>query len=56
MRKIMLAAAVMALVAIGLAAKPKLKPTVAFAPSWEAAVGEAKLLNLPIVVHSHGFY
>lgn len=29
---------------------------VRFASSWEAAVEEARLLNLPIVVHSHGFY
>ena len=35
-------------------AKPK--ATVAFAKSWEAAVEEGKLLNLPIVIHSHGFY
>ena len=34
--------------------KPKL--TVTFAKSWETAVEEAKLLNLPIVIHSHGFY
>ena len=33
-----------------------LKPSVTYAKSWEAAVAEAKLLNLPIVVHSHGFY
>ncbi len=32
------------------------KPTVNFARSWDAAVEEAQLLNLPIVVHSHGFY
>lgn len=36
--------------------KDKPKPTVEFAKSWDAAVAEAKLLNLPIVVHSHGFY
>ena len=30
--------------------------TVTFAKSWEAAVEEAKLLNVPIIVHSHGFY
>jgi len=36
--------------------KPKIKPTVTFARSWEAAVEEARLLNVPIVVHSHGFY
>jgi len=31
-------------------------PSVTYAKTWEAAVEEAKLLNLPIVVHSHGFY
>ncbi len=36
--------------------KPKIKDTVTFAPTWEAAVEEAKLLNVPIVLHSHGFY
>ncbi len=36
--------------------KHEIKPTVTFAKTWEAAVEEAKLLNLPIVVHSHGFY
>lgn len=35
--------------------KPKIKPQVAYAQSWEAAVEEAKLLKLPLVVHSHGF-
>ena len=34
----------------------KPKPCVTFAKSWEAAIEEAKLLNVPIVVHSHGFY
>ena len=29
---------------------------VTYAASWDAAVEEAKLLNVPIVVHSHGFY
>ena len=31
-------------------------PSVRYAPSWEDAVDEAKVLNLPIVVHRHGFY
>lgn len=31
-------------------------PSVTFAKSWDAAVEEAKLLNVPLVVHSHGFY
>jgi hypothetical protein len=35
---------------------PKIKPTVTFARTWDEAVAEAKELNLPIVVHSHGFY
>ena len=35
---------------------PKLHDSVTYAPTWEAAVEEAKLLNVPIVVHSHGFY
>ena len=26
-----------------------------YAKSWDAAVEEAKLLNVPIVAHSHGF-
>jgi len=28
----------------------------AFAPSWNAAVAEARALHVPIVVHRHGFY
>ena len=39
-----------------LAQAKKPDPCVTFAKSWEAAVEEAKLLNVPIVVHSHGFY
>ena len=34
----------------------KPKPTVTFARTWDSAVAEAQLLNVPIVVHSHGFY
>ena len=37
------------------AGKPEPKESVALAKSWEAAVEEAKLLNVPIVVHGHGF-
>ena len=36
--------------------KEKPKPSVTYAKTWEAAVEEAKLLNVPIVLHSHGFY
>ena len=37
-------------------AADKPKPTVRFARSWDQAVEEARLLNVPIVLHSHGFY
>ena len=36
--------------------KPKIKNTVTFAKTWDGAIEEAKLLNVPIVLHSHGFY
>jgi hypothetical protein len=36
--------------------KAKPKDCVTFAKSWEAALEEARLLNVPIVLHSHGFY
>lgn len=51
-----LAAAVFAGAAVAAPPKPKIKPTVEFARTWDAALAEAKMLNLPIVVHSHGFY
>jgi len=40
----------------GAKGKVKVKPSVEYAKTWEAAVAEAKLLNVPIIVHSHGFY
>lgn len=56
MRRICTTAAVLAAIAaIGTAGKPKLKPSVTYAKTWEAAIEEAKTLNLPVVVHSHGF-
>ena len=36
--------------------KPEPVTSVTLAKSWDAAVEEAKLLNVPIVVHSHGFF
>ena len=36
--------------------KHKIKPSVVYAKSWDAAVEEAKMLNVPLVVHAHGFY
>lgn len=35
--------------------KPKIKPQVKYAKTWEEAVAEAKLLKVPLVIHSHGF-
>ena len=34
----------------------KPKESVNFAKTWDKAIEEAKTLNVPIVVHSHGFY
>ncbi|MGQ0615099.1 MAG: hypothetical protein ACT4PV_15310 [Planctomycetaceae bacterium] len=31
-------------------------PSVRYAASWDEAVAEARALNLPLVVHRHGFY
>ena len=36
-------------------AGPKVKESVNYSKSWKDAVAEAKLLNIPLVVHSHGF-
>ena len=56
MKRLTFAAIFVALIAApGIAKKPKVKESVTYAKSWEAAVEEAKLLNLPLVVHSHGF-
>jgi hypothetical protein len=51
--KTILAVALLAAVAIAGPKKPK--ESVTYAKSWEAAVAEAKMLNVPLVVHSHGF-
>lgn len=56
MKKILPIGAMVAVVAaITLASGDGPKPSVAYATSWEAALAEAKLLNVPIVLHSHGF-
>ena len=31
------------------------KESVTYAKSWDAAIAEAKDMNLPVVVHNHGF-
>jgi hypothetical protein len=53
-----LAGAGLALTALAVesSAKDEPKPFVKVPKTWEAAVDEAKKLNLPIVVHSHGWY
>jgi len=57
MRRTLLAAGALALAAaVGTAGGNRPDPSVTYAKTWEAAVAEAKLLNVPIVVHSHGFY
>jgi len=38
-----------------LAGKDEIKPFIKVPKTWEAAVEEGKKLNLPIVVHSHGW-
>jgi hypothetical protein len=42
-------------VGAALAAKDEVKPFIHVPKTWEAAVDEAKTLNIPIVVHSHGW-
>ena len=48
----LLAVALALLPALG--AEPESAPR--WAPSWDAAVEEARALNVPLVVHRHGFY
>ena len=55
MNRLIRIAGVIALAATLGSAKPKVKPSVNYAKSWQAAITEAKMLNLPIVVHCHGF-
>ncbi len=50
-------AAVLACLALAAVATPK-PPSggVRWAATWDAAVEEARALNLPLIVHRHGFY
>jgi hypothetical protein len=51
--------AIAALAIAGTAAaggKPEPKTSVVLAKSWEAAIEEAKALNVPVVVHNHGMF
>jgi hypothetical protein len=49
--------AVLACLAVAAVAKPE-PPTggIRWARDWSAAVEEARALNLPLIVHRHGFY
>jgi len=50
-------AVVLACLAVAAAGKPKSKDAgVSWATTWAAAVEEARALNLPLIVHRHGFY
>lgn len=55
-RHMTLATAAVLLLTYAASAGEQPQPSVNYAKSWETAVEEAKTLNLPIVVHSHGFY
>jgi len=51
------AAAVLACLAVAAAGKPRSRDAgVRWATGWDAAVAEARALNLPLIVHRHGFY
>ncbi|MHC4955798.1 MAG: hypothetical protein ACYTGZ_18245 [Planctomycetota bacterium] len=50
------AVAVALLLSVPAFAGGKAKPAPKWAPSWSEAIDEARALNLPIVVHRHGFY
>lgn len=56
MKNILSIAAAVALASASCFAGAKPKDTVAFAPNWDDAVSMAKLLNVPLVVHSHGWH
>ena len=49
------AAATLAGVMAAAVAKDEPKPFIHVPKTWEAAVEEAKSLNVPIVVHNHGW-
>ena len=57
MRNLLATAATISLAAaLGTAGGDEPEPSVTYVRTWDAAVEEAKLLTLPIVVHGHGFY
>jgi len=48
--------ALLCVVLPALGGKPAREGGIRWAPTWEAAVEEARARNAPIVVHRHGFY
>ena len=54
-RSMWIAVALVMAAGLGQAGSKDAAETVTFAKSWEAAVEEAKLLNVPIVLHQHLF-
>ena len=48
--------ALLFLLSPALAGKEKEKEGLRWAPTWEAAIEEARARNVPIVIHRHGFY
>ncbi len=55
MKRFTLMSAALALL-IGGAGAGKPKHYIHWAASWEDAIAEARAINMPIVVHRHGFY
>ena len=55
MKRFILMSAVLLLL-IGGAGAGKPKHLIHWAESWEDAIMEARAINMPIVVHRHGFY
>lgn len=48
--------ALLCLLSLAAAGKDKERDGLRWAPTWEAAVEEARARNVPIVIHRHGFY
>jgi len=55
-RTCLLAVALALLSGLSEARPEKPRKNLRYARSWDDAVEEAKALNVPIVVHRHGFY
>ncbi len=56
MRRGIVACSVILATGLVLANGDKPKPTPRLVPVWDDAVIEGRVLNLPIMLHRHGFY